>query len=142
MRSCVCLYVRQRQSECLCIWASGGGRAIICFKLLAGRGEVGETVLQKESKEGESKGGGRVRTGKEEMSWQVRSNTERIKKKQGERSRSKVRVFWICMSYGCSTATVPLSSLLAPRPPIVTQGSMSASKAANSSDIYTAFSSF
>ncbi len=56
---CVCVCLRQRQSECLCIWASGGGRAIICSKLLAGRGEVGETVIQKESKGWrESEGGG------------------------------------------------------------------------------------
>lgn len=48
---CAHMYVcvHQRQSECLCIWMSGGGRAIICSKLLAGRGEVGETVIQKES---------------------------------------------------------------------------------------------
>lgn len=34
----------------MCAWASGGGRAIICFKLLAGRGKVGETAILKESK--------------------------------------------------------------------------------------------
>lgn len=63
---CLCVCVRQSQSECLCIWASGGGRAIICSKLLAGRGEVGETVIQKESKgrrekeRERGKGGGQV----------------------------------------------------------------------------------
>lgn len=56
---CLCVCVRQRQSECLCIWARGGGRAIICSKLLAGRGEVGETVIQKESKGWRERGEGR-----------------------------------------------------------------------------------
>ena len=78
---CIYVCVRQSQSEFLCIWASGGGTAIICSKLLAGRGEVGETVIQKESKGGRGRGGG---AGKEEMSWQGRKNTER-KEKQGER---------------------------------------------------------
>lgn len=40
-----------------------------------------------EREQGRREWGGRVRTGKEEMSWQERSNTERIKKKQGERQR-------------------------------------------------------
>lgn len=47
---CVCVSVCQSHTECLCIWASGGGKAIICSKLLAGRGEVGETVIWRESK--------------------------------------------------------------------------------------------
>lgn len=42
----------------MCIWASGGGWAIICSKLLAGSGEVGETVIQKESKGSEGGWGG------------------------------------------------------------------------------------
>lgn len=54
----VCVCVFQCQSECLCIWTSGGGRAIICSKLLAGRGEVGETVIQKESKGWRERRGG------------------------------------------------------------------------------------
>lgn len=45
----------------MCIWTSGGGRAIICSKLLAGRGEVGETVIQKESKGVERQGEGERR---------------------------------------------------------------------------------
>lgn len=60
----------------MCIWTSGGGRAIICSKLLAGRGEVGETVIQKESKGWRERGEGEVRTSKEEMSWQEKRNTD------------------------------------------------------------------
>lgn len=66
----------------MCIWASGGGRAIICFKLLAGRAEVGETVIQKESKGRREQGGG---TSEEEMSWQERKiKTERKTRKKEE----------------------------------------------------------
>ena len=65
----------------MCIWASGGGRAIICSKPLAGRGEVGETVIQKESKGRRELGGGwGMRTSNEEMSWQERRNSERKEK--------------------------------------------------------------
>lgn len=88
MRVCV----RQCQSECLCIWTSGGGRAIICSKLLAGRGEVGETVIQKESKGWRERGEGEVRTSKEEMSWQEKRNADRKKnKKNKKRGREKQR---------------------------------------------------
>lgn len=73
----VCLRVRQSRSECLCIWASGGGRAIICSKLLAGRGEVGETVIQKESK-GRRERGGMERRGAEDK--QGRNELARGKK--------------------------------------------------------------
>lgn len=54
MPVCVC----QNHSKCLCIRVSGGGRAIICSKLLAGRGEVGETVIQRESNGRMEFGGG------------------------------------------------------------------------------------
>lgn len=69
----------------MCIWTSGGGRAIICSKLLAGRGEVGETVIQKESKGWRERGEGEVRTSKEEMSWQEKRNADG----EGEVSRDR-----------------------------------------------------
>ncbi len=143
---CVCVYVcvrvcvRQRQSECLCIWASGGGRAIICSKLLAGRGEVGETVIQKESKERRERVGrlGGGKQGRNELAREKKYRQKEKTRKEEGRSRGELKTVWIHMAYGCSTATV--STVLSPLPPIVMPGSVGAGKAANSSDIYVAFS--
>lgn len=82
----------------MCIWTSGGGRAIICSKLLAGRGEVGETAIQKESKGWRERGEGEVRTSEKEMSWQEKRNTDRKEKKtrrEGGGSRGELRAEWI-----------------------------------------------
>ncbi len=136
---CVCVCLRQRQSECLCIWASGGGRAIICSKLLAGRGEVGETVIQKESKGWrESEGGGEDKWGRNELAREKKYRQTGKTRREGGRSRGESRAEWIRAAYECSTATV--RTVLSPLPPIVIPGSVGASKAANSSDIYAAFS--
>ena len=118
MHLCVCLcvcvfvYVRQRQSECLCIWVSGGGRAIICSKLLAGRGEVGETVIQRKSK-GRREWGGR-RTSKEEISWQERKKIEKERKNEEGEREGEVEVSWEQRGFAQLTDVLlyPLSSLL------------------------------
>lgn len=50
------------------VWTNGGGRAIICSKLLAGRGEVGETAIRKERARDGGEERKEARTSEEEMS--------------------------------------------------------------------------
>ena len=83
--------------------------------------------------EGRKRGGGRTRKGKK---WGGREGRNTDRKEKTRREGGELRAEWIGAAYECST--VP--TVLFPLPPIVIPGSVGASEAANSSDIYAAFS--
>ena len=151
---CVCLCVSVCVCVFMCVCASApewmfvymGERGWQGYNLLqtacgqrrGGRDSDTEREQGMERVRGGEERGGRKRRGgaSKGKKWVGREGRNTDRKEKTRREGGELRAEWIGAAYECST--VP--TVLFPLPPIVIPGSVGASEAANSSDIYAAFS--